>query len=228
MDNNLSGFILIDKPAGITSHDVVNKLRKITNIKKIGHCGTLDPFATGLLLLAISRESTKKLVNFTKLDKKYIAKLKFGVETDTYDKKGQITKKYDCTKLKRKNIKEILKKFHGEQLQVPPMFSAKKINGQKLYKLARNGQTTERRPTKITIYTISIKKYKWPYLTFEIKCSSGTYIRSIAHDLGRKLNCGAYLEELRRTEIDKYKIKKAAKLERLNSTNISKKIFNIS
>ena len=146
-------FLLINKPPNITSHDVINKLRKITGQKRIGHAGTLDPFAQGLLIVAISRESTKKLNQLLKLDKAYQATIKFGAVSDTYDKTGQI-KKYKNIKIDKDKINDLLKRFIGWQLQTPPSFSAKKINGQKAYQLARQGKTPKLKPQKIKIFEI--------------------------------------------------------------------------
>ncbi len=214
-----NGFILINKPAGITSHDVVDKLREITKIKKIGHSGTLDPFATGLLILAISREATKKLSYFLKLDKEYIATLRLGAESDTFDKEGKIVKKEIKEIPTLKKIKNVLKTFLGEIEQIPPIFSAKKIKGKKAYDLARKGLKVKLKPQKVKIYEISILKYKFPFLKIKVKCSSGTYIRSLASDIGKKLNCGAYLENLIRTKIGEFSLKNAVSLSQLNSEN---------
>lgn len=224
MENKITGFILINKPAGITSHDAVDQLRKITGIKKIGHAGTLDPFATGLLILAIGRQATKQIDHFVKLDKEYIAKLKFGAISDTYDKTGKITLE-QCDPIKISAIKKVLKKFTGQLQQIPPMYSAKKINGKKLYQLARQGKEIKRQPSQIIIYNIELLGYEWPFLELKIKCSSGTYIRSLAHDIGQQLNCGAYLEELKRIKIGKYNIDNAHKIENLTMKNINSYIF---
>lgn len=207
--------MLIDKPAGITSHGVVGYLRRITGIKKIGHAGTLDPFATGLLILAVGREATKRIDQFVKSGKKYEAEIFFGAETDTYDREGKIVKEYECKKIDEEKIKEILKNFIGKQLQIPPMYSAKKINGKKLYELARKNIEIERKPAEIEIYDLQILKYEWPILKISVNCSSGTYIRSLAYDMGRKLDCGAYLQELRRTKIGEYEVEKAIQLDRV-------------
>jgi tRNA pseudouridine55 synthase len=213
------GFILINKPAGITSHDVVDKLREITGVKKIGHAGTLDPFATGLLILGIGREFTKKLSIFQKKDKEYIATLRLGAESDTFDKEGKIVEKKVEKIPERKEIEEVLKSFFGEIEQIPPAFSAKKIKGKKLYELARKGIKVEPKPQKVKIYEISILEYKFPYLKIKVKCSSGTYIRSLANDIGKKLGCGSYVKELVRTKIGEFSLEKAIELSRLNSQN---------
>lgn len=210
MENIISGFFIINKPIGITSHDVIDKLRIITSIKKIGHAGTLDPFASGVLIVAIGRESTREISKFVKLDKEYIADIFLGAETDTYDRTGvKIFKKSKFTNLSKKKIEEILLKFLGKQKQIPPMFSAKKVGGKKLYKLARKGIKIKREPENIEIFEIKLIKYVWPLLKIKIKCSSGTYIRSLAYDIGIKLGCGGYLNELERTAIGDFKISDA-------------------
>jgi tRNA pseudouridine55 synthase len=216
------GFILINKPAGITSHDVVDKLREITKIKRIGHSGTLDPFATGLLILGIGREFTKKLSIFQKKDKEYVATLRLGAESDTFDREGKIIEKKVEKIPERKEIEEVLKSFLGEIEQIPPAFSAKKIKGKKLYELARRGIKVKPKPQKVKIYEISILEYKFPYLKIKVKCSSGTYIRSLANDIGKKLGCEAYLEELIRTKIGEFSLDNTIELSKLNSQNWKK------
>ena len=219
------GFILINKPAGITSHDVVDKLREITKIKRIGHAGTLDPFATGLLILGIGREFTKKLSIFQKKDKEYVATLKLGAESDTFDREGKIIEKVVEKIPERKEVEKVLKSFLGEIEQIPPAFSAKKVKGKKLYELARKGIKVEPKPQKVKIYEISILEYKFPYLKIKVECSSGTYIRSLANDIGKKLGCGAYVDELVRTKIGEFSIEKAVDLSKLNSQNWKEFIF---
>jgi tRNA pseudouridine55 synthase len=221
------GFILINKPAGITSHDVVDKLREITKIKKIGHAGTLDPFATGLLILGIGREFTKKLSVFQKKNKEYIATLKLGAESDTFDKEGKIVEKRVEKIPERKEIEEVLKSFFGEIEQIPPAFSAKKIKGKKLYELARKGIKVEPKPQKVKIYEISILEYNFPYLKIKVKCSSGTYIRSLANDIGKKLGCGAYVEDLMRTKIGEFSIENAVELSKLTPQNWKSFLFKV-
>jgi len=213
------GFILINKPSGITSHDVVDRLREITKIKRIGHSGTLDPFATGLLILGIGREFTKKLSIFQKKDKEYIATLRLGAESDTFDRDGKIVERKVEKIPERKEIEEVLKNFLGEIEQIPPAFSAKKIKGKKLYELARKGIKVEPKPQKVKIYEISILEYKFPYVKIKVKCSSGTYIRSLANDIGKKLGCGAYVEELIRTKIGEFSLENAVELSKLTPQN---------
>jgi len=219
------GFILINKPPGITSHDVVDKLREITGIKKIGHAGTLDPFAQGLLILGIGREFTKKLSIFQKKDKEYIATLRLGAESDTFDRDGKIVERTVEKIPEREEVEKVLKSFLGEIEQIPPLFSAKKIKGKKLYELARKGIKVKPKPQKVKIYEISILEYKFPYLKIKVKCSSGTYIRSLANDIGKKLKCGAYVDELTRTKIGEFSIEKAIDLSKLNSQNWKEFIF---
>jgi tRNA pseudouridine55 synthase len=221
-----SGFILIDKPAGPTSFGVIARLRRITGIKKIGHSGTLDPAASGLLLCAVGRPATREIGRFVKMDKKYEALVRLGVSTDTYDREGKILEKYSGAPAAKKEIKRIVASLAGKQAQTPPMFSAKKVNGKKLYELARQGIEIEREPSLIEIYQVKILKYQWPDLRLAIYCSSGTFIRAIANDLGIKLGCGAYLAELKRTELGKFKLKKAIKLDKIDAENWRKFILS--
>jgi tRNA pseudouridine55 synthase len=226
MDNKNCGFILINKPIGPTSHDIIYQFRKITGIKKIGHAGTLDPFASGVLIVAISREATREIDKFVKLDKEYIATLHFGYTSDTFDRTGRINPwPKEVKKITLAEVKVALAKFIGEQEQIPPMFSAKKIKGKKLYELARQGKTIERQPSRIKIYDIKLLKYTWPFLEIKIKCSSGTYIRALANDIGSSLGCGAYLEELERTAIGEFKIDKAVEMDGLTKEAIMEKLF---
>jgi len=219
------GFILINKPAGITSHDVVDKLRKITKIQKIGHSGTLDPFAEGLLILAIGGEFTKKLSDFQKMDKEYIATLKLGEISDTFDLEGKILRVNFQGIPPKSEIKKVLSAFWGKIEQIPPIFSAKKIKGRKSYELARKGISVNLEPQKVNIYKISILDYSFPHLKLKIKCSSGTYIRSLAFDIGQKLGCGAYLSALARSRIGKFSLKDAVLLSDLNSQNWENYLF---
>ncbi|OGF25688.1 tRNA pseudouridine(55) synthase TruB [Candidatus Falkowbacteria bacterium RIFOXYB2_FULL_47_14] len=222
-----SGFLILNKPAGPTSHDMIYKLRRLTGIKKIGHAGTLDPFARGVLIVAVGREATREIGRFVKLDKEYSAVLRLGATTDTYDPTGNITTKPDSeyTKPDSETIKPVMQKFIGKQTQVPPMYSAKKINGKKLYELARKGVEVERAPVAINIYELELSSYDWPLLAIRVKCSSGTYIRALAHDIGQALGCGAYLEELTRTAVGDFQIANAKTLEELEKTGWEKCLF---
>ncbi len=185
---------------------------------RVGHAGTLDPFATGLLIIGVGRDTTKRLDEFKKLPKTYVATIHLGAVSDTYDKTGTIHDIYTLYRDKPPSeqlVLEILQTFKGKQRQIPPMYSAKKINGQRLYTLARQGIEIERNPVAIEIYTIKLVEYTWPFLKIEVQCSTGTYIRSLAHDIGQKLGVGAYCEELTRTKIGEYVLKDAAILKKL-------------
>lgn len=216
-----SGFLHINKPADWTSHDVVAHLRRVTGEKKIGHAGTLDPFATGLLIVGVSRKATRELNKFLKQDKEYIAELRLGATSDTYDPTGKILKSA-TTPPTENDIKNILKKFTGPQDQIPPMYSAKKVGGKKLYELARQGKIIKLEPSRIIIHEIELLNFEWPNLEIRVLCSSGTYIRSLAHDIGQKLGTGAYLEKLERTKIGKYEVKNAINLDKINNNNWTK------
>lgn len=216
---NSSGFLLINKPSGPTSHDVIDQLRKITGLKKIGHAGTLDPFASGVLVVGIGREATKKLGQLAKLDKEYIATLRLGGESDTYDRTGKIAMNKVMEQPGPEKIKRALESFIGVQKQVPPMFSAKKINGKKLYQYARAGMVVARAAREINIYRLKLLSFAWPKFNASVSCSSGTYIRALAEDIGQSLGCGAYLEELERTAVGQYELKQAIVLNKLNKEN---------
>jgi tRNA pseudouridine55 synthase len=208
-------IIPINKPAGITSHTVVNKLRRFYGIKKIGHAGTLDPFATGVLILLVGRESTKRSDEFMKQNKTYRTKLKLGYISDTYDKDGVI-QEYNIQKIPtRAEIESSIASFIGEINQIPPMYSAIKINGKKMYELARKGQTIDIPPRLVNIYHINVLDYTYPYLTLDIACSSGTYIRSLGYVIGIKLGTGAYLEELERRQSGEFTIENCYTLDNL-------------
>ena len=196
-------MLFINKPAGITSHDVVDIVRKKTGVRRVGHTGTLDPFAEGLLIVLVGREETKKQSEYLKLDKEYIATIHLGAESDTGDKTGKI-KDLHSKPIDLKDIKEVLTTFTGEIEQMPPEYSAIKIRGKKAYELAREGKKVELTSRKITIHSIEIMDYAWPMLTIKTHVSSGTYIRALARDIGKALGTGAYVEKLARTKIGEY------------------------
>lgn len=215
-------IISINKPAGITSHDVIYKVRKFYGIKKVGHAGTLDPFAEGVLVVMIGRESTKMSYDLMKKDKEYMATLKLGYTTDTLDKDGEV-KEFN-TKLipKLKDIKNIIKKYIGKDIsQIPPMYSAIKIKGKKLYELARQGKNLELEPRIVNIYDINLLKYNYPILKIKVKCGSGTYIRSLARDIGKDLLVGAYLEALIRTKSGSYFLEDSYSIDNLPELKLS-------
>lgn len=219
-------FLLINKLPGPTSHDIINQLRRITGYRKIGHAGTLDPFATGLLIVAISRDSTKKLNTLLKLDKTYLATLQFGAASTTLDPTGQITpvKKVKITKEK---INQTLKNFIGPQTQIPPAYSAKKISGLKAYQLARKNISPQLKPQAIHIYQIKLVKFspKNQTLQIEVDCSSGTYLRTLAADIGAQLKTKSYLAELKRTAIGPFKLSQAINPDKLTPANWQKYII---
>lgn len=219
---------MIDKPAGITSYDVIRKLKKITGIKKIGHAGTLDPFATGLLIVGIGRAATKNLDQFKLLPKTYRAVIRLGMVSDTHDSTGKLNEKTPADKLniKKEQIKQILKKFIGHYEQTPPMYSAKKIKGEKLYNLARQGITIERNPIMLEIYDVKLNRYSPPLLDITVSCSAGTYIRVLAHDIGKKLGVGGLCAELRRTKIGQFKVGKTFKPNEITAENINRVIHS--
>ncbi len=200
----IEGILVVNKPKGKTSFSLVYELRKCLGVKKIGHAGTLDPFATGVMVMLIGRNYTRLSDQFLTSDKEYVAYVLLGVETDTYDCEGQTIATSPLVPTLAE-IEEQIKLFQGEVEQTPPMFSAKKINGKKLYDLARKGETVERKSCKVTLST-QILSYTYPELILNVKCSKGTYIRSIAHDLGKLLGCGAHLTDLTRTRSGHFKI----------------------
>ncbi len=213
----MQNILLINKPPGPTSHDIVDDVRKITGEYKVGHTGTLDPFAEGLLIVLVGREATKRQTEFLKLDKEYIATLRFGAETDTDDITGSSLSfaRDRGQKITINDTKRVIQKFIGEISQIPPDYSAIKIKGKKAYELARKGEKPKLEPRKIKIYNIKILNYEWPLLELRVQCSSGTYIRALARDIGRDLGCGAYLEKLIRTKIGKYSLKDAVTIDAL-------------
>jgi tRNA pseudouridine55 synthase len=210
-NSSMNGILLVDKPMGWTSHDVVAKLRHHLGIRKIGHAGTLDPMATGLLVLLIGN-GTKISQHITNQDKTYDGKFYLGQETDSYDGEGKVVATNEI-RVSEEEIRRCARQFLGDQLQLPPMFSAKKINGQPLYKLARMGGAIEREPRPAKIYEFSIHEIALPYVAFTVACSKGTYVRTLAHDMGQKLGCGAYLSQLRRTKVGNFQIDQALALD---------------
>ena len=210
------GIYNIYKPPGPTSHDMIDRVRELSGEKRVGHAGTLDPFAEGVLIVAVGREYTRQLGGFLKQDKTYRAIIRLGAESDTGDPTGKVINTQGWTlrvdKPNRKQIQEVLKKFKGEIAQVPPAFSAIKIKGRKAYELARKGIAPDLKPRRIKIYSIKILKYRWPHLEIETKVSSGTYIRSLAKDIGQALQTGGYLEKLVRTKIGRFDINKSLKV----------------
>lgn len=206
------GILLVDKPGGITSHDVVGRLRRVFGIRRIGHAGTLDPMATGLLVLLIGR-ATKVSQYLMSVDKEYKGTVLLGKTTDSQDADGETLEEKPVPDLSEAEVRAKMESFLGDQYQLPPMHSAKKIQGQKLYKLAHKGKTREREPRFIHVRQFDLLEFDPPYVHFFIASSKGTYIRTIAHDLGESLGCGGHLSDLRRTSVGDFPIGKADTLE---------------
>lgn len=206
--------LLINKPKGMTSHDVVYRIRKATGIKKIGHAGTLDPLASGLLILLVGREETKLQARYMDGDKEYEAEITLGQVSETYDAEGPITSSGDVTHSTRADITALLPQFIGIIQQRPPAHSAIKVRGQRLYKQARRGtlQESDIPMREVRIDSIEIIDCTLPTVRLRVRCGKGTYIRSLAHDLGQALGCGAYLSELKRTKIGEYRLADAMEL----------------
>lgn len=248
----MSGFLYINKHIGPTSHDIVDRIRRMTGVKTVGHAGTLDPFASGLLIVGVGREATREFPKLVGLDKRYVATLRLGATSDTDDRTGTIINNsyrvvhsssfiVHNSMPSENEIQTVLKKFVGKIKQVPPMYSAKKIKGKKLYELAREGKIIDRAPIEIEIFSIGAEPFEarppngaaplrpevsprvaFNTIVLNIHCSSGTYIRALARDIGEALGCGAYLEELERTAIGTFSLSEAVKMENLNNDNWKK------
>lgn len=208
-------FLLINKAAGWTSLDVVAKLRGLIHIERIGHAGTLDPFATGLLIVAVTRDATKRLDEFKNLEKEYEVELKFGATSSTYDCDGEITISPNLRAIMREELERVLEHYRGSIEQIPPMHSAKKINGKRLYQLAYEGVTIERKPQTVTIFALEILDFTPESARLRVVCSPGTYIRSLVHDIGQDLGIGAYATALARTRIGPYHSNQAHTLDEI-------------
>ncbi len=195
--------INLDKPKGITSQQAVLKVKKVSGTRKAGHAGTLDPIATGVLLVCLG-EATKVTRFLSDLDKEYIAVVKLGEKTDTYDSEGEVIQKVESLSLDRADIEKVLPQFTGTLEQIPPMYSAVKVDGKPLYKLARKGITIDRPKRTVTVNMIEIMEFSLPFLEMKISCSKGTYIRTLCDDIGTSLGVGAHIAELRRTHIGNF------------------------
>lgn len=211
----MDGIILVQKPQKYTSHDVVDQIRKIFGIRKVGHFGTLDPMATGLILVATGK-ATRLFPFFSKQDKVYQGEVRLGFSTDTYDATGNPISSEIRSSPDKNTLIAAMNKYEGEILQTPPPFSAKKFQGKPLYYFARKKKEIRKSPSLIRVYYFRLTNFTPPYFEFEIKCSSGTYVRSIAHDLGQDLGCGAHLSALNRTEIGIYHLQNSLTLEEIN------------
>lgn len=208
--------ILVDKPLDITSYNVVHKIRYAFGIGKIGHCGTLDPKATGLLILCTGKK-TKEVSKFQELPKTYSGTFTLGSITPTMDMESEPVEQKPFENIDSKQIEKVRKEFLGEIEQIPPMYSAVKFKGKPLYKIARQGKEVKREPRKAIIHSFEISEIKLPVISFKIVCSKGTYIRVIAHDFGQKLGCGAFLSSLRRESIGEYSVDDALNLDEIEN-----------
>jgi tRNA pseudouridine55 synthase len=210
------GVLLVDKAEGMTSHDVVALVRRKLDIKKVGHCGTLDPLATGLLLLTIGR-GTKIQDLLMSEDKSYSGSLTLGLSTTTQDRQGEPVETQPVPQFAKEQIREVFEKFRGDFYQMPPMVSAKKQGGIPLYKLARQGKVVEREPRLVHVYSYSIDGIALPDVDFTVMCSKGFYVRTYAHDIGATLGCGAHLKALRRTSSGKFRVDGAITVEEIKN-----------
>ena len=213
------GIILVDKPRGITSHDVVDVVRKKLKIKRVGHSGTLDPLAEGLLIILVGK-CTKLFSKFANFDKEYLGVLKLGEVTSTGDSQGEVTSRGEYKGISQEQIKEAFSLFLGASEQIPPMVSALRVKGKRLYDLARRGIVVERSPRKINILSLEILKINLPFVEFRVYCSKGTYVRKLAEDIGEKLGCGAHMVKIMRLNIGPFKIEKAVALGEINESHL--------
>ncbi|OHE84697.1 MAG: tRNA pseudouridine(55) synthase TruB [Verrucomicrobia bacterium RIFCSPLOWO2_12_FULL_64_8] len=223
----LEGVLLVDKPAGLTSHDVVARLRRKLGMKRVGHAGTLDPLATGLLILLVGK-ATRVSQYLISLDKEYEGTIELGKVTNSHDAEGEVVETRPVPPLTEGELRAALQGFLGDQYQTPPMFSAIKVGGVPLYKKARQGEEVEREPRFIRVSSFELTRFASPLVDFRLQCSKGTYVRTLGHDLGQKLGCGAHLAALRRTATDRFRIGEALPLEeieRLTLPEIEKRLL---
>jgi len=208
MGEKMKGVLLLDKPSGMTSHDVVDHIRRAANMRRVGHTGTLDPAATGLLIICVG-EATRLSEYLTRLDKVYEGYLRFGVVTDSYDMDGKVLEENPVPEINSGQIQEAFDPLTGKIQQVPPMVSAVKVGGQRLYKIARKGETVERKPRDVTVKEFRLLEYEPPLAHFRVECTSGTYVRALCHDVGQAIGCGGTLDSLRRTAVGRHKVENA-------------------
>lgn len=211
----ISGILIIDKPAGMTSHDVVDAVRRILHLRQVGHFGTLDPFATGVLPLSLCK-ATRFAQFYLKSRKAYEGTIRFGVTTDTYDSTGKEAAEPKPVKLDPMQLEKLFQRFTGRALQTPPPYSAKRVGGTRAYKLARRNLPVNLAPVEVEIYALELMGIEGDTAQFAVECSGGTYVRSLAHDMGQRLGCGAYLAGLRRTAVAEFTGERAVTLEQLD------------
>jgi len=215
----MEGIIIVNKSGGMTSHDVVAKVRKRFKMRRVGHAGTLDPLATGVLVLLLGK-ATKLFEKFVSFDKAYRATLILGTSTTSADTEGEIIQQLPYQDITREQVEDAFKEFTGDIEQVPPMVSAVKVGGRKLYQLARKGIEIERKPRQIRIDSLEIKSFQPPEVKFSLECSKGTYVRQIAEDVGKYLGCGACISQIQRTKVGQFNISEAVNIEDLNESHI--------
>lgn len=217
MKNRMKGLLLVDKPSGMTSHDVVDHVRKASGIRRVGHTGTLDPAATGLLILCLG-PATRLSEYLTGLDKVYEGDMRFGVVTDSYDMDGKVLEEHPVpADLSVETIQAVCDHYVGDILQAPPMVSAVKVGGERLYKKARKGEVVEREARPVHVEEFTVLGYDAPLATFRVACTRGTYVRSLCHDVGEAIGCGATLNSLRRTHVGKHCVDNAATIDDLKT-----------
>lgn len=215
----MDGIVVVNKPEGITSHDVVARVRRIFRIRRVGHAGTLDPLATGVLVILLGK-TTKLFNKFQSLDKAYRATLQLGLKTHTADILGKVIEQKSYAGITQEKIEEIFKQFVGEIEQIPPMVSALKIGGRRLYKLARKGIEVDRKPRLIRIHQFRLINFADSTVEFYVECSKGTYVRQLAEDVGQALGCGACITQIERTKVGSFAIEQAVRLDDLNESHI--------
>ncbi len=220
----ISGVLVIDKPAGLTSHDVVAEVRRMVKIRQIGHFGTLDPFATGVLPLSIGR-ATRFAQFYLKSRKAYEGTIRFGYSTDTYDATGKPTSEPCAVELDSPKLEKMFQTFTGRLMQTPPLYSAKRVGGTRAYELARQSKPVQLAPVEVEVYALELLALKGDRVCFAVECSGGTYVRSLAHDFGQRLGCGAYLDGLRRTAVAEFGETRAVTLDRLGQALLEGKLY---
>ncbi len=220
------GVLLVDKAEGMTSHDVVALVRRKLQIRRVGHCGTLDPTATGLLLITVGR-GTKVQDLLMSEDKQYVGKFVLGITTDTQDRQGKVIQQRPVPEIDENRIRAAFEKFRGDFYQMPPMVSAKKHGGVPLYKLARQGKVVEREPRLVHVYRYTIDRVALPEIDFSVVCSKGFYVRTYVHDIGEELGCGAHLKSLRRTKSGRFNVVQAISVDQIKSAPLEEVLSHL-
>ena len=220
----MNGLLIVNKPAGITSHDVVDRARRLLGLRRIGHTGILDPIATGVLPLCVGRAT--RLAQFILAERKtYEGTIRLGWATATYDSEGEPVGERKAPDVTQKQVEEAFVLFRGKIQQIPPMFSAKKVGGKKLYELAREGKEIERKPVEIEVFELQVLSFDGERVGFRMSCSSGGYVRNVAHEVGQKLGCGGHIESLTRTAVGLITLAQAASLEELTAENAAEHVM---